>query len=776
MLRLSYFIKLLLLLLGLVVVLEIVSYVATRLVIREAVTENARRELMRGGEVFAQLMQSRAEQLALSVNVLTDDFGFKEAVASDDAETIRSALVNHSARVKADIGVFINRRGELIGTTGMHDSHRMLLGELQRELMRTGKTSAVIMINDKPYQFVMSSVRAPVLIGLAGMGFEVDKSLTESLKHLTALDVSFISVEDSSMQYLSGTLDASARQNLLTTLMQRMPEDHQVLDVNGMMTLLVPVAQQPHRVAAVLQIPLTRILQPFASLNSQLLWLALFFSLFAAVVAWFLARNVTRPVRTLADSARRIGAGSYNTPVPVKSHDEFGELASAFIAMQQAISVREQKILHQAEHDSLTALANRSRAVPELQKAIARATETTQAFCVMLIDIQNFTQINDELTQEIGDQVLIDVAHRVATVSEVNCSALRWGSDEFLLIVDGMDSASASSFAERLHQQFTEPVQLNELHVKVALNIGIASYPVDATTPDTLLRRVSLALNNGRINKQRSCHYQIGWDENHLRRITLLREFQPALHTQQISLYFQPKIHLLHPQSLGAEALIRWNHPQLGFINPEEFIAVIESAGQITLLTRWVLKTAIAYLAELRRANISLTLSVNLSALDLLVDNLHEYIRTLLQEYSIEPHSLCLEITESVIMREADRSLRNLNNLQDLGLALSIDDFGTGYSSLSQLKKLPVSELKIDKSFILNLDASADDQLIVRSTIELGHTMGLSVTAEGVETQAIETLLRQFQCDTVQGYLYSRPLAADAFSTWIKDYQGGLKQ
>lgn len=774
MLRISYLVKLLLLLLGLVALLEVASYIATRLVIREAVTENARRELLRGGEVFEQLMQGRAEQLALSVKVLTDDFGFKEAVASDDADTIRSALINHAARVNADVGIVINRRGELIATASLHESHRALIVDLQRELTRTGNAYASLLINEKPYQFVMSSVKAPLFIGLAGMGFEIEDTLTVSLKRLTALDVSFVSMEKAQPRYLSGTLNSEAREHLLLGLGEIAPQDHQVWERDGMMSLMVPIAEQPHHLVAILQVPLNQVLQPFAGLNKQLLSLTLLFSLVAAGFAWLLARSVTRPVRTLAHSAKQMGAGFYDTPVPIKSNDEFGELARAFLAMQRAISDREQKIIHQAEHDSLTSLANRSRVFPELENAIRRSRESHRSFALILLDIKNFTQINDELTQEIGDQVLVKVAQRIVTVAQQKHFALRLGSDEFLLIAENIAADQAYPKAESLHELFVQPITIAELQVGVDLNIGIAIYPQDADSPEVLLRRAGLALNYGRINKQRSCCYQSGWDEVHLRRLTLFREFQPALESQQISLNFQPKINLHNPREVSAEALVRWRHPHLGFVNPEEFIAVIESAGQITMLTRWVLKVAVMQIRELAGQGIILTLSVNLSALDLLVDNLHEYIRDLLLEYQVDPRYLCLEITESAIMREAERSLCNLKRLQEVGMSLSIDDFGTGYSSLSQLKKLPVSELKIDKSFILNLDTSADDQLIVRSTIELGHTMGLSITAEGVETEAIKEVLLAYGCDTAQGYLYSRPLPAPEFLRWIKHYLQGV--
>jgi len=325
-----------------------------------------------------------------------------------------------------------------------------------------------------------------------------------------------------------------------------------------------------------------------------------------------------------------------------------------------------------------------------------------------------------------------------------------------------------------IHSLFYSPLLINGLQVTIEVNIGIAAYPSDADSAESLLRRANLALNHIRDNDVNTCFYVKGWDELHLRRLHLFREFEHSLIHNHISLYYQPKVNLEKPHQLGAEALVRWNHPEMGFIPPDEFIGVIESSGQITILTRWVLKTAIQQLKVLLDEGIDITLSVNLSALDLLVDDLPQYLAEHLQIYRIPAEKLCLEITESAIMREAEKSLRNLKRFEALGVSLSIDDFGTGYSSLSQLKKLPVSELKIDKSFILNLDTSDDDKLIVRSTIDLGHTLGLSITAEGVETEAIKHLLKQYGCDTAQGYLYSKPLPDTAFVQWIHTYLAGL--
>jgi diguanylate cyclase (GGDEF)-like protein len=476
----------------------------------------------------------------------------------------------------------------------------------------------------------------------------------------------------------------------------------------------------------------------------------------------------------LAGVAKRITSGDYDTPVQVQSNDELGDLAQGFTKMQSAIAERERHITYQAQHDSLTQLINRGRLFPELDHTIANAQAQQSRFALLAMDIDNFTRINDTLSPEIGDQVLQAVAQRIATHAGEAGVAVRLGSDEFALILLGVDAQRGQQEAEALLARFQPDIRLTAISLNVDINIGLVVYPDDGDRPETLLRRANLALNQSRNSQTRITVYQSGWDERHLRRLALFGELRNALLSGQISLNYQPKVYLANRRQLGAEALVRWQHPELGFVNPEEFIAVAESTGQIGLLTRWVVKTAINQLSQFKAQGYDLSMSVNLSALDLLDNTLPDYIQALVSEYRLDPQSLCLEITESAIMGEAEKSLDNLERLRQLGLVLSIDDFGTGYSSLSQLKKLPVSELKIDKSFIFNLVSNADDQLIVRSTIDLGHTLGLSITAEGVETQNIERLLEDMGCDTVQGYLYSKALPAAAFQQWLDDYYAQL--
>lgn len=769
--KVSYRFKLMLILLGLVVALQASSYIATRVVIRDAVVEEAYRELERGSELFSQLMQTRAQQLAQSVSVLTDDFGFKEAVATADRATIRSVLVNHAARIQADMALVLDDNRQLVASSmNLPAEQYQLLRQLEPVSVDSGSRYSLVVINGTLYQFVLSPIMAPLQIGTAGIGFEIDETLSAHLQKLTDLEVSFVADVAGQPSYLSGTLTSEARNQLMAEKPFAHSGEQSVWRAGDMLNSVVVLAQTPQLVSAVLQVPLAHALKPFAVLDTQLLTLAFSFFVGAGLIAMFLARSVTRPVRELAGVARKIADGHYGSPVRVYGGDEFTDLAQAFTRMQTAIAEREQEILYQAEHDSLTDLANRSQVFPRLHQTIDTCQAAGQQLVVMVVDIYKFTQINDTLSPETGDRVLRAVGgHLEALVGEQG-RALRLGSDEFLLLMPVADAAQALEFTEQVVRQFDRTLHLDETDIKIELNMGYAVFPEQGESAELLLRRANLALNQARQSHEFVCRYRSGWDEDHLRRLQLFADFKQALLNDEISLYYQPKIDPRQREHVGAEALIRWVHPEFGFVNPEEFIAVIESAGQISLLTRWVIRTAVKQVQQLRAQGIELTMSVNLSALDLLEDDLHSYISKLLHEHELPSCCLCLEITESAIMQEAERSMANIQRLHELGLLISIDDYGTGYSSLSQMKRLPVTELKIDKSFVLDLDSNEDDRQIVKSTIELGHTLGLSVTAEGVETEQSRDWLVANGCDILQGYLYSKPVPAREFGHWLERY------
>jgi EAL domain-containing protein (putative c-di-GMP-specific phosphodiesterase class I) len=311
--------------------------------------------------------------------------------------------------------------------------------------------------------------------------------------------------------------------------------------------------------------------------------------------------------------------------------------------------------------------------------------------------------------------------------------------------------------------------------IDVDASMGIAIYPLHADDAGTLMKRADIAMYEAKKNHSTIALYEPGRDEHSVRRLSLLSELRQAIQRDELELYYQPSIDIRAGRVAYAEALVRWNHPQHGRMNPDEFIPLAEQSGTIGALTKWVLRTAIAECGGWNRRGFPLTVAVNLSALDLFDSELPLYVSGLLTEFSLPSSRLVLEITESAIMRDPAYALKILRELKSRGIRLSVDDFGTGYSSLAHLKRLPVDELKIDKSFVMNLNSqSTDDAVIVRSTIELGHNMGLTVIAEGVETIESLDILKNLGCDMGQGYYMSPPLPTEKFTRWVLESRWGV--
>ena len=375
---------------------------------------------------------------------------------------------------------------------------------------------------------------------------------------------------------------------------------------------------------------------------------------------------------------------------------------------------------------------------------------------------------NDTLGHHFGDQLLIEIGRRLSHKVRQNDTVARLGGDEFAIKFTAPTARHATEVAARVGTAFDASFVLGDVSIDVNASLGIALYQMHADDADTLMKRADIAMYDAKKNHSRFAFYEPGRDEHSLRRLALMMELRQAVTRDELELYFQPKIEVSRERAVHVEALVRWNHARHGVMRPDEFIPLAEQTGNISLITKWVVRRAIAQCAEWNRAGLDLAIAVNLSALDLFDTELPTFISGLLSEAGLPPSRLVLEITESAIMKDTAYALKILRDLKRRGVILAIDDFGTGYSSLAHLKRLPVDELKIDKSFVLNLTESAtDDMVIVRSTIELGHNMGLIVIAEGVETQESWHILKRLGCDMAQGYYMSPPLPAAQFREWF---------
>ena len=430
--------------------------------------------------------------------------------------------------------------------------------------------------------------------------------------------------------------------------------------------------------------------------------------------------------------------------------------------------VRQSRELEQkALFDDLTKLPNRSLFFDRLGQATVIYGKEKKPFSIVIFDLDRFKEVNDIQGHHVGDLLLKYVAQKVTATMRKTDIVARLGGDEFGMLLPGVSADSAEVIVKKILAALNQRVKLEDYVVDCASSMGIASYPEHDEDIPRLLLKADMAMYAA---KRANVGYRIYTPEIEMvasRNIELQHELRYAIENKQLQLYYQPKVSHHTGSIVGVEALVRWNHPVRGLVTPDDFIPLAEATGLIQPLTLWVLQAAIKQSVTWHEAGHNFTIAINLSTRNLLDGDLPGRIAKLLATYKANPRWLMLEITESSVMAEPTRALETLVKLNKMGIQLSLDDFGTGYSSLAYLRKLPVSEIKIDKSFIKDMEIDTNDTVIVRSTIALGHNLGMKVVAEGVENIEIWELLTALGCDASQGYYMSRPIPVSALDEWL---------
>jgi diguanylate cyclase (GGDEF)-like protein len=432
--------------------------------------------------------------------------------------------------------------------------------------------------------------------------------------------------------------------------------------------------------------------------------------------------------------------------------------------LQQEVAHR----AHQALHDALTDLPNRVLLNELVTAEVDRAWRQGGRVGLLLIDLETFKEVNDTLGHDTGDRLLLQVCERIQAFLPPEAVLARFGGDEFAVLVPSViDTDEALQLAQRLHASFEPPFVSDAVSLAIGINVGVAVYPDHATDVTTLFQRADAATYAARLDRAGYELYSPERDPYTPRRLALAAELREAIEASALDVFFQPKVHVATGIVKGAEALVRWNHPRLGALNPAQFIPAAEHTGVIRPLTLFVVARALEQCRGWRSRGLDLGVAVNVSARNLLDLHLVDDISSIIERSGLPAGVLTLELTESTVMSESRRSLEILEGLHDLGLRISVDDFGTGYSSLAHLRRLPVTEIKIDRSFIATMAVNESDRTIVRSILELGRSLGLRTVAEGVENADAWELLREFRCEEAQGFFISRPIAAQQFDEWI---------
>ena len=431
------------------------------------------------------------------------------------------------------------------------------------------------------------------------------------------------------------------------------------------------------------------------------------------------------------------------------------------------------KLQHQALFDGLTNLPNRVLFHDRVQQAILQSQREKRSFALFALDLNRFKEINDTLGHHQGDRVLTQLAQRLLTHARESDTIARLGGNQFSLLLS-TDNLGATVFAGKLLQLLEEAFVIDGKEAVVSASIGIAIFPEHGQDPEVLMQHADAAMY---IAKRSGAGFEF-YDEvkgkNEISNITLKNDLRYAIERNELRLHYQPKINHSDGKVMGLEALVRWQHPAHGLIPPDSFIPLAESTGLIQPLTTWVVGEAVRQCAVLHQMGMYLSMAVNVSTLNLTDPGLPQKISAILAAHQMHPKWLEIEITESAVMDDKRTTARVLEELDLMGIHLSIDDYGTGYSSLANIKKLPLNDIKIDKSFVLRMSDNRDDETIVRSTIEMGHGLGLRVVAEGVENQATWDRLSELGCDASQGYFMSRPLSAENLLKWLHQSPWGV--
>jgi len=425
----------------------------------------------------------------------------------------------------------------------------------------------------------------------------------------------------------------------------------------------------------------------------------------------------------------------------------------------------EERIRHLAYYDALTELPNRTLFQTRLEEAVASDSNSTLA--VMIMDLDGFKDINDTLGHLMGDLVLREIGRRLAVGVKEIATVARLGGDEFAVMLPSVGRNGAELAARKLIALVQEPLTVEGLNLDVHGSVGIALYPEHGQEAETLIQRADVAMYVAKQDRSGFVVYAQELDRHSPERLTLMGDLRHAISRDQLRVHYQPKVNLKTNQVFGVEALVRWQHPEFGLIMPDRFIPMAEQTGAVRPLTLWMLERALEQCLEWMKQGVNLVAAVNLSPRNLQDAELPERVRALLDVIGAPPAALELEITESVIMSNPLRALQVLTRLNRMGVRLAVDDFGTGYSSFSYLRKLPVHEIKIDKSFVDDMTQHHDD-VIVQSTIELAHNLGLTVVAEGVQSEETLARLRELGCDSAQGDFLSPPLDARGVVDWVR--------
>lgn len=697
------------------------------------------RELLASVAAFDRLWSMSAQHMAASAEVLSADFGFREAVATEDIDTIASAAQNANARLDGLQVAVAFPDGRFVTADG--DA-----GELPETvytaLIDIERPSGVISLEGLHYQAVAVPVKAPSLVGWAIFWSDLDAGRMQTLEQMSAIPVT--------AKILPAADVPGADENVFKTK-----------DALGASKIIASFGDaQP--VSLVITYPLEAAMAPYRPMLLAILLFSLAGAALLIVSGGFVARFLTRPINDLNASVQALAEGQ-RKPVDAPADDEFGSLARSFNTMLGDLEAREAAIVEMAREDSETQLANRRAMNDDLRARME--SEGDRNLRVVVIRVMRFQHVRAAIGHGAAAAALKVLAGRISDFMD-GARPYRISSTDLGMILPANGNFSSKEALRRLVSACSQPATIGDASVDLLLCCGLAE---PDTTPDAPIGPIDQAVVAADFAEKRQepvVAFNLKDYGNPAATLSLMSEMLTALSEGGLALHYQPKYCLADDDVSGFEALVRWYHPVRGQIFPDSFIPVAEETGHIRQLTEWVVSQAIEDQQRLAREGFDLPISVNISGRQL---NDESFALWAIGKVKSSGAKLCFEITETAVINDPDKALRIINLFRNTGIGISIDDYGAGLSSLSYLKQIPANELKIDKSFILAMTEGRSDQLMIQSTIDLAHAMGMSVVAEGVETEQVMALLKLMGADTAQGYFISRPQTLEATLDFLGD-------
>ncbi len=741
--------------------------------IQQQEENQVRYQLETAQTIFETEFRTRQEYLAAFADTAAKDFALKQAF-QEEMRSFLVALNNHRARIEADFAISVTSDGavsaELINQADNAGDFSVQAGSERGQQFRypdwleMQNESHVYELNGNYYQLSLAPLTSGTLtIGWIGFGYNIDQRLAAYYADITGLTTDFVVINNGVTTLAASSkgalgADANLAENyLLTEILQK------TQDENIMATVLTLGETAGQQLITVMYGDRKSLIAEIRSQGWSLFLLAALTLSLSLGGAFFIATRISRPAQVLARLAKQIAGGNYDLAFDINTGGELGELATEIKHMQQAVISREQLISHHAYHDDLTGLPNRNRLLQVLHNW---TLENGNCFSTIKLCIQRINEINCSLGHDIGDKVIQTVAEHIRQMTSGEV-LFHLGGSEFVLLYRHTHDVDLAEDLDALLATIEPEFQYQGISLYIELQVGAVIFPLHAREASTLLQRASVAMHHAQKVDTSFQLYNAVLTSDNLKYLQLINDLKTAIEAGQLALHYQPKLSLGLDEIHHVEALVRWSHPQQGMIPPDHFIAIAEQTGLINDLTQWVLNEAAQQYKRWAVMGVSLSIAVNVSYRNLQDKHFYDLVMDILDKTGMPNEALSLEMTERAVVDDMDAVIAVLSRFRDSGIRISIDDFGTGYSSLTQLKNLPVSELKIDKSFVLNLLDEQANQVIVRSSIELAHNLGMFVVAEGVEDEATLRWLRRNGCDLVQGYHISRPQPPEKLRQWL---------